>query len=204
MKPASVLAGREVILSFGLLGPGKGYELAIDALPAVVAAHPTALYVIVGATHPDLIASEGEAYRARSWPGSASSGWGPRPFRRQVRRPRRADPLAAGRGRLRHALPEPRPDRLRARSPTRWAPAGRSSRPRIRTPRSSSPMAAACSSHPVPRRCSRPPSMRSSATATWIGHRAPRVRPLAADGLVGGGGGVPAGARRSCHRRTPL
>ena len=33
--------GREVILSFGLLGPGKGYELAIEALPAVVARHPT-------------------------------------------------------------------------------------------------------------------------------------------------------------------
>jgi glycosyltransferase involved in cell wall biosynthesis len=52
-----------VILSFGLLGPDKGYELAIDALPRVVAANPTALYVIVGATHPDLVVNEGEAYR---------------------------------------------------------------------------------------------------------------------------------------------
>lgn len=59
------LAGRDVILSFGLLGPGKGYELALDALPAVVAAHPTALYVVVGATHPDLLRTEGEAYRER-------------------------------------------------------------------------------------------------------------------------------------------
>jgi glycosyltransferase involved in cell wall biosynthesis len=57
------LAGREVILSFGLLGPGKGFDLALDALPAVVAAHPSACYVIVGATHPDLIRTEGEAYR---------------------------------------------------------------------------------------------------------------------------------------------
>ncbi len=63
VKPALGLGGREVILSFGLLGPGKGYELAIEALPAVVAAHPSVLYVILGATHPDLIQREGEAYR---------------------------------------------------------------------------------------------------------------------------------------------
>lgn len=63
VKPALGLEGREVILSFGLLGPGKGYELALDALPAVVAAHPGVCYVIVGATHPDLVRREGEAYR---------------------------------------------------------------------------------------------------------------------------------------------
>jgi glycosyltransferase involved in cell wall biosynthesis len=63
VKSALGVAGREVILSFGLLGPGKGYELAIDALPAVVAEHAKALYVMVGATHPDLILREGEAYR---------------------------------------------------------------------------------------------------------------------------------------------
>jgi glycosyltransferase involved in cell wall biosynthesis len=63
VKPGLEVAGREVILSFGLLGPGKGYELALDALPAVVAAHPSALYVVVGATHPDLLRTEGETYR---------------------------------------------------------------------------------------------------------------------------------------------
>jgi glycosyltransferase involved in cell wall biosynthesis len=63
IKPALDLAGREVILSFGLLGPGKGYELVIDALPAVVAARPTVCYVVLGATHPNLLAVEGEAYR---------------------------------------------------------------------------------------------------------------------------------------------
>jgi glycosyltransferase involved in cell wall biosynthesis len=63
LKPGLGMDGRDVILSFGLLGPGKGYELAIDALPAVVAEHPDVLYVILGATHPDLIRREGEAYR---------------------------------------------------------------------------------------------------------------------------------------------
>jgi len=63
IKPSLDLGGRQVILSFGLLGPGKGYELAIDALPAVVAANPDALYVIVGATHPDLVRRDGESYR---------------------------------------------------------------------------------------------------------------------------------------------
>ena len=65
VKPGLGVDGREVILSFGLLGPGKGLELAIDALPAVVAEHPAVCYVIVGATHPDLVRVEGEAYRSR-------------------------------------------------------------------------------------------------------------------------------------------
>jgi glycosyltransferase involved in cell wall biosynthesis len=65
VKAGLGVAGRDVILSFGLLGPGKGYELALDALPAVVAAHPAACYVVVGATHPDLLRTEGEAYRQR-------------------------------------------------------------------------------------------------------------------------------------------
>jgi glycosyltransferase involved in cell wall biosynthesis len=63
IKPGLGLAGRTVILSFGLLGPGKGYETAIAAMPAVVKADPSATYVILGATHPDLLRREGEAYR---------------------------------------------------------------------------------------------------------------------------------------------
>jgi glycosyltransferase involved in cell wall biosynthesis len=63
VKPGFGVGNRQVMLSFGLLGPGKGLELAIDALPAIVAEHPSALLVIVGATHPDLILREGERYR---------------------------------------------------------------------------------------------------------------------------------------------
>ena len=56
-------AGREVLFTFGLLSPNKGIETVIRALPAIVAAQPTALYVVLGATHPHLVAQEGERYR---------------------------------------------------------------------------------------------------------------------------------------------
>jgi Glycosyltransferase len=59
------LGGRKVLMTFGLLGPGKGLETAIKAMPAIVARNPHVLYRIVGATHPDLVAREGEAYRER-------------------------------------------------------------------------------------------------------------------------------------------
>ncbi len=65
IKPLLDLKGRQVILSFGLLGPGKGYEAAIAAMPAVVQAVPMALYVVLGATHPDPLRHEGEAYRRK-------------------------------------------------------------------------------------------------------------------------------------------
>lgn len=55
--------GRDVVLTFGLLAPGKGIETMIEAMPAVVAQHPKALYVVLGATHPNLVAHEGEKYR---------------------------------------------------------------------------------------------------------------------------------------------
>jgi glycosyltransferase involved in cell wall biosynthesis len=63
IKPRLGMPIAPMILSFGLLGPGKGYEAVIEAMPSVVAADPTAYYVILGATHPELLRREGEAYR---------------------------------------------------------------------------------------------------------------------------------------------
>jgi glycosyltransferase involved in cell wall biosynthesis len=63
VKTSVGLEGRRVLLSFGLLDPGKGFELVIDALPAILATQPTTTYVIVGATHPDVRLRDGEAYR---------------------------------------------------------------------------------------------------------------------------------------------
>ncbi len=70
-KPELGLAGREVILSFGLLGPGKGYEQVIEAMARVRDARPRALFVILGASHPELVRREGEAYRNRLRQGVA-------------------------------------------------------------------------------------------------------------------------------------
>jgi hypothetical protein len=55
--------GRTVLLTFGLIGPGKGIEHVIEALPEIVRAHPEVVYLVLGATHPHLVAREGERYR---------------------------------------------------------------------------------------------------------------------------------------------
>ena len=55
--------GRQVLLTFGLIGPGKGIEYVIEALPEIIRQHPDVVYIILGATHPQLLANEGEQYR---------------------------------------------------------------------------------------------------------------------------------------------
>ena len=56
-------AGKTVILTFGLLSPSKGIETMIDAMPGIIKSCPNAVYVILGATHPNLVRQQGEAYR---------------------------------------------------------------------------------------------------------------------------------------------
>ena len=55
--------GKTVILTFGLLSPSKGIETVIDAMPEIIRSCPNAIYVILGATHPNLVRNQGEAYR---------------------------------------------------------------------------------------------------------------------------------------------
>src|ERR1700728_1789089 len=55
--------GKHVILTFGLLSPNKGIESVLRTLPEVIKKFPTLVYIILGATHPNLVREQGEAYR---------------------------------------------------------------------------------------------------------------------------------------------
>lgn len=63
--PARLAAsgGPPVLLTWGLLGPGKGVERVIDALPALRDLRPRPHYLVVGETHPKVLEREGERYR---------------------------------------------------------------------------------------------------------------------------------------------
>jgi glycosyltransferase involved in cell wall biosynthesis len=54
---------RPLMLTWGLLGPGKGIERVIDALPSLRDLVPRPHYLVVGETHPRVLARDGEAYR---------------------------------------------------------------------------------------------------------------------------------------------
>ena len=55
--------GKRVLLTFGLLSPNKGIENVLQALPAVIKEHPDVVYIILGATHPNILKFHGDAYR---------------------------------------------------------------------------------------------------------------------------------------------
>jgi len=55
--------GKTVLLTFGLLSPNKGIEYVLNALPEIVDAFPEVVYIVLGATHPNLVREQGEAYR---------------------------------------------------------------------------------------------------------------------------------------------
>ena len=54
---------KPIVLTFGLLSPNKGIEVMIDAMPSILKSRADAVYVVLGATHPNLVRREGEAYR---------------------------------------------------------------------------------------------------------------------------------------------
>ena len=55
--------GRLVLLTFGLLSPNKGIENVLNALPEILAEFPNIVYIVLGATHPNLVREQGEIYR---------------------------------------------------------------------------------------------------------------------------------------------
>lgn len=54
---------KKVLLTFGLLSKNKSIEVVINALPEVIKKHPEIVYIVLGATHPHVLKSEGEEYR---------------------------------------------------------------------------------------------------------------------------------------------
>jgi polysaccharide biosynthesis protein PslF len=63
LKKAHGLSGKKVISTFGLLSEGKGIEYGIKAMVQVVKQNPSAVYLVLGATHPCVKAQSGENYR---------------------------------------------------------------------------------------------------------------------------------------------
>jgi glycosyltransferase involved in cell wall biosynthesis len=57
------VAGRRLLLTFGLLSPNKGIETVVRALPRLVKRFPDLMYFVVGATHPEVKRRDGEKYR---------------------------------------------------------------------------------------------------------------------------------------------
>jgi glycosyltransferase involved in cell wall biosynthesis len=68
--------GRPTILTWGLLGPGKGVEWAIDALAELHDLDPVPRYLVVGETHPKVVEREGEMYRHSLMARAAAGGVG--------------------------------------------------------------------------------------------------------------------------------
>jgi glycosyltransferase involved in cell wall biosynthesis len=63
LKSKYGLTGRKVLTTFGLLSSGKSIETTIKALPAIVAAIPEVIFLVIGKTHPEVVKEDGEKYR---------------------------------------------------------------------------------------------------------------------------------------------
>jgi glycosyltransferase involved in cell wall biosynthesis len=57
------MEGRRTILTFGLLSKNKGIEIMLKAMPAIIEAEPSVLYIVLGMTHPSVLKHDGESYR---------------------------------------------------------------------------------------------------------------------------------------------
>jgi glycosyltransferase involved in cell wall biosynthesis len=61
----SVRTDRPTVLTWGLIGPGKGIEWGIEAMASLTDLQPAPRYIVAGQTHPKVLLREGEAYRDR-------------------------------------------------------------------------------------------------------------------------------------------
>jgi polysaccharide biosynthesis protein PslF len=63
MAEPTFRTGQFTVLTWGLLGPGKGIEWGIEAMAMLRDLQPMPRYVIAGQTHPKVLLREGDAYR---------------------------------------------------------------------------------------------------------------------------------------------
>ncbi|MEY3442715.1 MAG: hypothetical protein RLZZ519_996, partial [Bacteroidota bacterium] len=63
LKEKYGLTGKRILATFGLLSEGKNIESTLKAMPAIVAAHPDTIFLVIGKTHPTVVKHDGEAYR---------------------------------------------------------------------------------------------------------------------------------------------
>ena len=57
------LEGKTVLSTFGFIGKSKSIETTLQALPAIIQKIPSVIFLIIGKTHPNTVANEGESYR---------------------------------------------------------------------------------------------------------------------------------------------
>ncbi|QEC51434.1 glycosyltransferase involved in cell wall biosynthesis [Anseongella ginsenosidimutans] len=63
IKQKHGLDNRLILSTFGLLSSNKSIETAIEAMDSIRMYFPNALYLVLGKTHPQILANEGEQYR---------------------------------------------------------------------------------------------------------------------------------------------
>jgi glycosyltransferase involved in cell wall biosynthesis len=63
IKELSLDSKRFYLLVTGLIGPNKGIDAIIRALPQIIKHHPEVILIVVGQTHPSILADVGESYR---------------------------------------------------------------------------------------------------------------------------------------------
>ena len=168
---------RPVLLTWGLLGPGKGIQWVIDALAGLKDLDPAPIYVIAGQTHPKVLALRGRRLPALAGRGaSPSAAWAT--WSASTTRTSTSTRWASSSpARTRSSCPTTRRTRRRRGcSSTPSRPGARSSRPRSRTPSSSWARAPGSSSPTATSRRCATPSAGSSRTGASPRRSPPRRR----------------------------
>ena len=77
MAEPTFRTGQFTVLTWGLLGPGKGIEWGIEAMAMLRDLQPMPRYIVAGQTHPKVALREGDAYRDRLREQVRQAGLGP-------------------------------------------------------------------------------------------------------------------------------